>query len=162
MSLVGYRAASEADQPYMRRLFGEYKAPMFAPLGLAAEQLNALLDMQYRARSIDYARRHPGLESLILTVDGRDVGMALLERGEGIRLIDIIIDTPERGRGFGTDFLHQLLVEASSNSRKIMLYVEPLNPAKRLYERLGFTVVAADAMNCLMEWSPNKAICADK
>ena len=46
-----------------------------------------------------------------------------------------------RGRGMGTALLKQLLAELKGEYPAISLSVSPNNPAQRLYERLGFSVV---------------------
>jgi ribosomal protein S18 acetylase RimI-like enzyme len=46
-----------------------------------------------------------------------------------------------RGRGIGTQLLTHLLDHIQSRYNAVCLSVSPDNPAKRLYERLGFDVV---------------------
>ena len=46
------------------------------------------------------------------------------------------------GQGIGSQLLTQLLAEARALHPGIVLSVRAQNPAKQLYERLGFTVVA--------------------
>ena len=43
-------------------------------------------------------------------------------------------------------------------SKPVRLHVEPSNPARRLYERLGFTRIADQGLYWLMEWSPPGAV----
>ena len=133
-------------------LFEEVRGPMFAPLGLPREHYDALLDMQYRARALDYGTRYPNLENLMLSADGVPVGAAIVNRDVEMRLIDITVAAAWRGHGLGTEFMTGLLQEAHQAGRSVTLYVEPYNPAKRLYERLGFKVVSEDAANCFMKW----------
>jgi ribosomal protein S18 acetylase RimI-like enzyme len=47
-----------------------------------------------------------------------------------------------RGQGIGTALLKRHLEEAKGLYRALALSVSPQNPAKRLYERLGFKVVS--------------------
>jgi len=51
-------------------------------------------------------------------------------------LVYIAVDTSQRGKGVGRHLM-QAVIEGTSGD--IALHVEPDNPAKRLYERLGFT-----------------------
>jgi hypothetical protein len=40
----------------------------------------------------------------------------------------------------------------------LSIHVETFNPAKRLYERLGFVVAEDKGVYQLMTWSPEKAL----
>lgn len=51
-------------------------------------------------------------------------------------LVYIAVDSSQRGMGIGKKLM-ETVIGASSGS--IALHVEPDNPARRLYERLGFT-----------------------
>ena len=52
--------------------------------------------------------------------------------------MDIALLPEYRGRGIGTALLEELLVEADATGRRVTIHVERFNPARRLYERLGF------------------------
>jgi predicted GNAT family acetyltransferase len=52
--------------------------------------------------------------------------------------VDIALTPPYRGRGLGTRLLRGLIAEAEQSGRPLSLHVETHNPARRLYERLGF------------------------
>lgn len=51
-------------------------------------------------------------------------------------LVYIAVDASQRGKGVGKKLMQTAVKMANGN---IALYVEPDNPAKRLYESLGFT-----------------------
>lgn len=46
-----------------------------------------------------------------------------------------------RNQGLGTDLLNQMIAEAGNQYAALSLSVSSDNPAKRLYERLGFEVI---------------------
>lgn len=50
-------------------------------------------------------------------------------------LVYIAVDGRMRGKGIGKALMQEAILNTSGN---IALHVEPHNPAKRLYERLGF------------------------
>jgi ribosomal protein S18 acetylase RimI-like enzyme len=58
--------------------------------------------------------------------------------------LSIAIAPTQRGRGIGHALLAQLLATAQENYPAVSLNVWPENPAFRLYQRLGFAVVAED------------------
>lgn len=51
-------------------------------------------------------------------------------------LVYVAVDAQYRGKGFGTEIIKKAFEEADGD---VKLHVEYDNPAKRLYERLGFT-----------------------
>ena len=46
-----------------------------------------------------------------------------------------------RNRGIGTSLMNSLLAYTDGLGLPASLHVEPFNPAKRMYERMGFGVV---------------------
>jgi len=57
-----------------------------------------------------------------------------------------------RGAGIGGAILRSLLAEAAAAGKPVRIHVERLNPARRLYERLGFLPVADKGVYVMMEW----------
>ena len=51
-------------------------------------------------------------------------------------LVYIAVDASQRGKGIGRKLMQQAIAHATGG---IALHVEPDNPAKKLYESLGFT-----------------------
>ena len=59
-----------------------------------------------------------------------------------------------RGRGIGTSLLEGLIAESEESDRKLSIHVESNNPARSLYERLGFAPVGENGVYLLMERPP--------
>lgn len=51
-------------------------------------------------------------------------------------LVYIAVDNSQRGKGYGKQLMQKAIAIADGD---IALHVEPDNPAKKLYEKLGFT-----------------------
>ncbi len=51
-------------------------------------------------------------------------------------LVYIAVDNSQRGKGYGKKIMEKAITTTPGN---IALHVEPDNPAKKLYEKLGFT-----------------------
>ena len=84
-------------------------------------------------------------EVQIITSDGADVGWMQSSIRDGARYLEqIFIDTPFQGRGIGTGIIHGLIDEATRAGQPVTLGVVKTNPAKRLYERLGFRITHDD------------------
>lgn len=154
MEQLTWRRRAADDEPLLFALFVETKAREFAPLGLSAQQLQPLLEMQYRARQQSYALSYPAAVDMILCLeDGRAIGRHLVERQSNCyRCIDLAILPECRNQGIGTWALRQLQRLAALESVPLRLSVTTANPALHLYERLGFIRASSDALAYEMEW----------
>jgi ribosomal protein S18 acetylase RimI-like enzyme len=63
-----------------------------------------------------------------------------------------------RNQGIGTAVMHRLMEEAARAGRAVTLGVVKTNPARRLYERLGFAVTHADERKFYMRLACNAAV----
>lgn len=71
--------------------------------------------------------------------------------GEGVPELSVWVREDRRGRGLGTRLLRELLDRAHrAGFARISLSVEDGNPARRLYERLGFVAVPGREADGLM------------
>ncbi len=69
-------------------------------------------------------------------------------------LYRIAIDPPFQGRGLGTAIVADLLRECGERRLPARLQVFPHNPARHLYQRLGFRQVGTDGPSIEMQWDP--------
>src|SRR5438270_6772608 len=84
-------------------------------------------------------------EVRIISVDGKDAGwLQVAELPREIRLQKFFISPQYQRSGIGSEVLGNLLVAWRSTGKKIVLRVLVNNPARRLYERLGFSVTVED------------------
>jgi GNAT superfamily N-acetyltransferase len=59
-------------------------------------------------------------------------------------LKQIFIDAPFQRRGIGTEIIHRLIGRANRAGQQVTLGVVKINPARHLYERLGFRTTHED------------------
>lgn len=91
----------------------------------------------------------------IVVVDGRDVGgLALETRDAELFLSGIYILPDHQNRGLGTTLLRGVLAQARRSGRPVTLQVMKVNPARRLYERLGFAIVGETETHYRMKAEP--------
>jgi ribosomal protein S18 acetylase RimI-like enzyme len=77
----------------------------------------------------------------VIMLRGQDIGIISVDRQEsGIFLSNLELLPAFRGLGIGTALLKTLLEEAQQKGLPLTLQVLKVNPARRLYERLGFVV----------------------
>lgn len=108
-------------------------------------------------KALDYCFSESEGKGGFLTLTERDGKLAgavlMLSTGmEGYVPEDILlmvsVDPDQRGQGIGGKIIERALQECKGD---VKLHVEYENPAKRLYERVGFTSKYAE-----MRWSPKK------
>jgi len=91
----------------------------------------------------------------IVTVGGADVGLLKVRReGDPWELMQVQLAPEWQGRGLGRALVERILAEAASARASVELDVLVANPARRLYERLGFRVVATEGASHRMRWDP--------
>ena len=89
--------------------------------------------------------------SHIVVVCGRDAGqLSVIDRPEERYLSGIYLLPAYQGQGLGSQIIGDVLASARNEDRPVSLQVLVGNPARRLYERLGFKVVGRTATHTLM------------
>lgn len=91
----------------------------------------------------------------IVRLEGEDVGMFELEDRAGGRFLARIEILPRfQGRGIGTAVMEGLMRDARAAAQPFRLQVLKINPARRLYERLGFVATGETETHVQMELQP--------
>jgi ribosomal protein S18 acetylase RimI-like enzyme len=98
-----------------------------------------------------FARLWTPSDTHIITLDGQYVGwLEVCDTGPEIFLKQFYIMPTVQRRGIGTKVMQRLLAERQQTRKPIVLGVLKNNPARRLYERLGFSVVGETEMKYMM------------
>jgi ribosomal protein S18 acetylase RimI-like enzyme len=120
--------------------------------------------MQYRARIKGFAQQFSGLQDFVICdIQQQPIGELLLNHSAGeIRVVDLCISSAYQGRGIATQLLSELQYKAATKAAMITLSVDHGNPARRLYERLGFQEIASDALQVEMHWRATDSKSANK
>lgn len=147
------RLATPSDDEFLRELFFEVRAPEFAPANLTEPQLRLLLSQQYTAMRTHYDKVFADAVYWILELDDASVGYEVVRETDEIHLIDIAIRPRFQNQGIGTLRMELLLERAQKAGLSIILSVEVFNPAKRLYDRLGFQEYDEFGMYKRMRWT---------
>ena len=139
------------DRPLMFALFAQSRAAEMALVDWTAAQQQAFLEHQFAAQTEAYRGAYAGGRFDVVELDGLAIGrLYLADLGEELRIVDIALLPMWCGRGIGSRLLAAVLAEADAAGRPVSLHVEHWNPARRLYERLGFQPVSEDSVYVLM------------
>jgi GNAT superfamily N-acetyltransferase len=80
--------------------------------------------------------------------------LQVAETEAALTILQIHLRAEARGRGIGHAIIGTLLVYAGKCGKDVLLSVVRHNRAITLYRRLGFAVVAEDALRLHMRWQP--------
>jgi ribosomal protein S18 acetylase RimI-like enzyme len=104
--------------------------------------------MQFNAQATHYRGLWPASRHSVIEVRLPDavqpVGRLWVDqRADTIHVLDIAVLPEWRGRGIGRECFRRLMSEAAQVGRALSIQVEQGNPARRLYDSLGFLPVGA-------------------
>jgi GNAT superfamily N-acetyltransferase len=155
---VSLRAAVEDDEPFLRELYESTREEELAIVPWSEQQKRDFLDFQFFAQRAHYLKHHPQASHDLILCAGAPAGRLYVERtAREILVVDVALLPAHRGRGIATALLRELLDEARSGVREIVIHVERMNRARVLYERLGFAVVQDLGAYLRMAWDPRDA-----
>lgn len=81
---------------------------------------------------------------LILLGEERIGRLTVEEKPDHIFLAYIALLPAHQGKGIGTEVIRSVMAEAKEKGKPVILSVLKPNPAKALYERLGFIITTSD------------------
>jgi GNAT superfamily N-acetyltransferase len=126
------RPATDADFAFMR----DTKLDGLEPYVRALWGWDRAAQEQKARHEFDPANRW------IVVCDGIDAGYIHVERDSDVVTLAGIYLTPSmRRRGLGEALIQRVIDEARADGQSVALRVLKPNPARRLYERLGFEIV---------------------
>jgi ribosomal protein S18 acetylase RimI-like enzyme len=144
---VALREATDSDLHFLLVLYSSTREEEMRLVPWSPEEKAVFLSRQFEAQHRHYRNAYPGASWEIVEIDGAPGGRLYVDRREEeIELIDVALLPTCRGRGVGTALLRRLLREADAKRQSVLLWVEPGNPAHRLYERHGFRRVSETAL----------------
>jgi ribosomal protein S18 acetylase RimI-like enzyme len=153
---VRLRPVEDADRAFLVELYGSTREAELARVDWDDGVRAAFVEQQFSAQDAHYRTNYPGATLDVIEVDGSPAGRLYVHRGPSdIRIMDIALAPAFRGRGIGTGLLRELIAEAERSGRKLSIHVEMDNPARSLYDRLGFLPAGEHGVYVLMERPPS-------
>jgi ribosomal protein S18 acetylase RimI-like enzyme len=155
------RPATEADEAFLLAVYTSTRAEEMAPTGWSDEQKAAFCAMQFQAQDIHYRQHYPTAQFFVIEAEKVPAGRLYVEHwAKEIRIMDIALLPEFRGNGIGTHFLRDLQKQAQAASKVLSIHVEAFNPARHLYERLGFVLAEDKGVYHFMTWTPETILSA--
>lgn len=152
---ITLRPMTPDDTPFLFQVYASTRLEELAPLGWTPDEIGAFLTQQFTAQHQFYQEHYENATYSVILLDGQPVGRLYLARWPAeIRIMDIALLPPYRGRGIGSALLRDILAEGQRSGKRVSIHVEKFNLALRLYERLGFRQTVDRGVYWLMEWQP--------
>jgi ribosomal protein S18 acetylase RimI-like enzyme len=129
---ISLRPARDQDREFIERIYFETQRWIIESLFGWSD------DETERA---NFADSYDAENTQIITIENKDAGWLTVQRDRDIHLQSIYITAQQQRKGVGTLLIQQLIDEAATSGMVVRLSTARINPAQRLYERLGFIVV---------------------
>lgn len=153
---ISLRPATPEDRDFLLETYASTRAEELVLVPWTDAEKTAFLAVQFEAQDRHYRSAYPDGTFDVVLRGGLPIGRLYLARLPGeIQLVDIALLPAHRGAGVGTSLVRAIAAEADDAGLPIRLHVEPWNPARRMYERLGFRSVEVGPVYELMERPAN-------
>lgn len=142
---LSFRPETEHDDPFLVALYATTReAELEQVPDWTPEQKQAFVAMQFNAQRHHYRHALVNVAFDVIEQDGVPIGRLYTQEGQTmLHIVDILLDPAVRGMGIGAALLQGLADDAHAAGKVLSIFVETYNPARRLYERLGFVQVGA-------------------
>lgn len=157
---VCLRPAAPGDAELLYEIYASTREEELAVVPWDASTKEAFLRMQFAAQDTYYRATYPQASYDLIVSGEKVLGRLYIDRGERAWLVlDIALLPEHRRKGIGTRLLSEVLADATEAGRPVQIHVERFNPARRLYDRLGFREIADQGVYLLLERAiyPNTA-----
>lgn len=156
---IALRSVVDGDELFLADVYGSTREDELAVTDWTAEQKRAFCRMQFDAQTAHYRKHYLRAEYFIIECNDCPVGRLYIDRSaREIRIMDITVLPEHRGMGIGTRLLSDLQKEAKQCGKIVSIHVERMNPALRLYQRIGFQMAEDKGVYLLMEWKPTAGL----
>ena len=141
---LALRAATPADVPFLLELRDTTLSPHMRASGIEPSHEERVRRVMYRFECAQLIERA-----------GVPVGLLKVTRDpDEWQLVQIQLVPELQGKGVGEALIRPLIAEAKQARVGLGLYVFQQNPARRLYERLGFRIVETTEHSYRMRIDP--------
>ncbi len=150
---------AHSDEQFLFSLYSSTRFDELALIGWNDEQKQLFLQNQFKSQHNFYFTKYPDASYQLIKINDESVGrIYTAELPDEIRIIDLTILPEFRGKNIGSQLIKEILAEAEIIKKAVQIYLEKLNPAQKLFARLGFKEVSGDEVYTLWRWESNFCI----
>jgi ribosomal protein S18 acetylase RimI-like enzyme len=152
---VSLRPIAADDMGFLLRLYATTREDELEQVPWTPEQKAAFVHQQFWAQHQHWQENYTDTSWDLVLLHGAPMGRLYVARwADELRIVDIALMPEHRGSGIGTRLIRSIFDEGDASGRKVSIHVEVFNPARRLYERLGFVQAGEHGVYLLMERAP--------
>jgi ribosomal protein S18 acetylase RimI-like enzyme len=113
------------------------------------------LQLDRAAHEVRFPEQWKVSEVRLIVVDGEEIGwLQIAAQPDVLFLSQIYIVRSSQRKGIGTEVLRRVIAEAATAQLPLKLDVAKINPALRLYQRLGFQITGEEEHKFNMTLDP--------
>lgn len=156
---ISLRPVTEADAGFLLAVYSSTREEELALTGWTDAMKAQFCAMQSQAQHSHYRLHFPNTEYHVIECANEPAGRLYVDHsGKDIGILDISLLPAFRRRGIGGHLLRELQQQARQAAKGLAIHVETFNPARRLYERLGFRLAEDKGVYLYMTWTPETAL----
>ena len=147
-------AGGPSEEAFLYLLFASNRAAEMALMPISPADKEFLLQVQFRSMNDTYRKNYPAARYDIIELDRWPVGRIVTDvQADCVYYIDFALLPQAQGVGIGTTVLAAALEEPRRLGLPARLRSFSYNwAAQRLYDKLGFTVIAEEPPQVVLEW----------
>ncbi len=151
------RSEIPSDTAFLLTLHESVKGAEFVTMTVGDPIRQQLLDMQFRAMTVSYRTAFPAGRFDIVTLNATSIGRLITDNVHrtGSCIVYIALLPEWRRCGIAVALMTSVLQEPRRRGTRCEATLARDNlPSRRLWSRLGFTELARDDANLVLEWRP--------
>lgn len=154
---ISLREISEEDHDELVKIYRSTREEELNQTSWSEEQKIWFVQNQFDAQHFHYQTYYTNAYFWIIMFQDHVAGRLYVDLSEQLRIIDIALLPEYRSQGIGAALFKDLQQFAQAYNMPVSIHVEQYNPAKNLYQRLGFVEKEiVNSIYILMEWVPKK------
>ena len=149
---MNLRPIRDTDREFLRDLYRSTREEEMLQTPWTEAEKAQFIEFQFSAQHEHYMEHYPAAQFDVVETNEGAVGRLYVDRRKDeIRLIDIALLPEFRNQGIGGRLLNGLIDESERSGKPLSIHVEQMNPAMRLYKRLGFEKISEYGIYHLMQ-----------
>jgi ribosomal protein S18 acetylase RimI-like enzyme len=155
---LSLRPIQDEDLVVLNEIYGSTREEELKQVTHWSDQdKQGFIQQQFMAQHEYYQKNYIGAGFYLIFKNETPIGRLYIHENyqeNGVRIIDIALLPNWQKKGIGKSILEDIVAKGNSLKRNVSIHVEAFNPARHLYERLGFEKISeTNGVYHLMQWN---------